>query len=105
MKFNPDLARTILLALEENPSPHAPKRIEVGDASQEEFSYHVMLLAQDNLIEARDSSHGGRTFSWYPIRLTMAGHRFLDASREPSRWEKAKTVVMEKTGGLGWEAI
>jgi hypothetical protein len=36
---------------------------------------------------------------------SLFGHEFLDASREPSRWEKAKSVVLEKTGGLSLEAL
>jgi Hypothetical protein (DUF2513) len=33
-----------------------------------------------------------------PLRLTWAGHEFLDAAREPSRWEKARDLVL-KAGG------
>jgi hypothetical protein len=32
-------------------------------------------------------------------RLTWLGHEFLEASREPSRWEKAKEIS-RKAGGL-----
>ena len=86
------------------PHPYGPKTIDVGDASKEEMSYHVMLLAQDGLIDARDDS-SCIGFSWWPTRLRMEGHRFLDASREPGRWEKAKRIVLEKTGGLSFEAM
>ena len=32
-------------------------------------------------------------------RLTMAGHDFLEASRDETRWNKAMKTVSEKGGG------
>lgn len=36
------------------------------------------------------------------MRLTMAGHDFLHASRENKAWERAKSTIKEK--GVGWTA-
>jgi hypothetical protein len=43
--------------------------------------------------------------NWRPRRLTWPGHEFLDAARKPSHWQKAKTIVMEKSGGLSFEML
>src|SRR4051794_19676136 len=104
MNFNPDLARAILLALKNHPDPHAPRELDVEASSQEELSYHVMLLAQENLIEAWDESTYGE-FLWWPIRLRMEGHRFLTAIQDEGPWKKIKKAAVKEFGSLAWEAI
>jgi hypothetical protein len=42
---------------------------------------------------------------WKPSRLTWEGHEFLDAARKDSLWQKAKALVLEKTGGASLELI
>lgn len=37
--------------------------------------------------------------------LTWDGHEFLEAARDDSLWEKAKRLVLEKTGTLTFEAL
>jgi hypothetical protein len=64
-----------------------------------------MLLDEAGLLVARDLPNTSNWLNWRPTRLTLAGHEFLDASREPSRWQKAKKVVLEKTGSLSFEAL
>lgn len=106
MKRDMDLARDILLLLEENPEAIGPAAVGVSSDrhSAEEVSYHVMLLHEAGLIEAVDQTDS-EGLDWEPIRLTWEGHEFLDASREESRWQKAKKVVKEKTGGLAFETL
>lgn len=120
MKRDMDLARKILLMIEECPEASFEQpmnnaddegdededgsRFRVEDCKPDLASYHVKLLAEAGLIEARDAS----TMSgddWWPVSLTWAGHEFLDASREPGRWEKAKKLVMDKTGSLSFEVL
>jgi hypothetical protein len=72
--------------------------------TDEEISYHVMLLAKEGLIEATDlSSSDG--FAWKPSRLLWAGHEFLDAAKDDSRWDKAKAIVLKKGGGLTFDVL
>src|SRR4051794_15365311 len=102
-----DLARRILQEVEAFPGPivHPNNQIAIDGHTAEEISYHVMLLNEAGLLDAYDLSRAGVLCDWKPTRLTWAGHEFLDASREPSRWDKAKAIVREKTGGLGYEAL
>ncbi|HWM89533.1 MAG TPA: DUF2513 domain-containing protein [Thermoanaerobaculia bacterium] len=103
MKRDMDLARRILFAVEEAPLD-GETDLNFDDFSQEEISYHVMLLSEAGLIEAQDQSGYGGS-DWQPERLTWAGHEFLDASRDQGRWEKAKKLVREKVGGLTFDAL
>jgi Hypothetical protein (DUF2513) len=106
MKRDMDLARRILLEVEAFPGPiiHPNNQIVIDGHAAEEIIYHVMLLHEAGLLDAYNLSNR-RGMNWKPKRLTWLGHEFLDASREPSRWEKAKSVVLEKTGGLSFEAL
>jgi hypothetical protein len=106
MKRDMDLARRILLDLEESPDADGAggMGIEIEGRTEQEISYHVALLHEAGLLHAIDGSADDE-ICWMPVRLTWDGHEFLDASREPGRWEKAKRTVLEKTGGLSFEAI
>ena len=42
---------------------------------------------------------------WRAKRLTWAGHEFLEASRDDTRWEKAKEEVTGKVGGMVFEIL
>ena len=105
MKRDMDLARKIMLELEESPDAigRTPLRLDLEGHTKEEIGYHVMLLQEAGLLEAMSQHHSGPDgFNWFPKRLTWDGHEFLDASREEGRWEKAKKVVKERTGGLAY---
>lgn len=104
MKRDMDLARSILLKMESEPYEGGWVDVAIEGYSASEVSYHVMLLAKAGLIEADNvSSRDG--LAWKPTILTMAGHDFLDASRDQARWEKAKDIVIKKGGALAFEVV
>ena len=70
--------------------------------SDEEVSYHTMLLDEAELIEAEEIAEIGAPSRWFPIRLTWQGHEFLDAARDETRWSKTKET-MAKAGGFVFE--
>ncbi len=101
-----DLARKILFAIEECPDPWGPRELEIENYSDELVSYHIKLLFEAGLIEAEDcSSCGPGGYSWDAGTLTWAGHEFIEAARDNTRWEKTKKAVFEKGGGLVFEAL
>ncbi len=104
MRRDMDLARTILLALEECEKHWGLQEFQVEGATPEEVSYHVKLLSQANLIDALDVS-ASNNFRWFPVSLTWQGHEFLDASRDDTRWNKAKKLMLEKSGGMVFEVL
>ena len=56
MKRDMDLARQILLKIEEYPDPTGWVDIIIEGYSDQEISYHIKLLYQAKLIEAYDGS-------------------------------------------------
>ena len=101
MKRDMDLIRQLLLSLE------TQRHIEsIPGRTAEEIAYHISLLENAGLVTQEiyqnlylnDSMLEG-------IRITWAGHEFLDASRNISFWEKAKKIAMEKTGALSYEVM
>ncbi len=104
MKRDMDLARRILLALEEAPFDLRGVTIKLPDVSEEALQYHLLILSEANLIKAIDASSRDGP-SYLPERLTWLGHEFLDASRNDTFWKKAKTAVLEKTGGLAFDVL
>ncbi|PKV63379.1 DUF2513 domain-containing protein [Pontibacter ramchanderi] len=90
MKRNIDLVRQILLKTEELGFLNRSFELSIEDYSKEEISYHVKLLAQAGYLEAEYISCKELT-EWNPISLTWSGHEFLDAARDNTVWNKAKS--------------
>lgn len=91
-----DLARRILQAIES--SEEDPRsRIEldfVDEYPKNLVSYHVVLLADEGLIEAQDLMTAGEDeYCWLPKRLTASGHDFLDAARQEENWTEGKRLL------------
>jgi hypothetical protein len=104
MKRDMDLIRKILLAVELIESPRGAGPLRFDDYDDVDVSYHVMLLHEAGLIRARDDSGHG-DFVWDPIRLTWAGHEFLDAARSETLWNKAKGLVLKSGSGLLFDVL
>lgn len=79
--------------------------LDIPDYSEKEVCYHVKLLEEAGLIEARIMTAMGGEFECVVNSLTWAGHEFLEAARDNSRWEKVKRLVVEKTGSLPFEVL
>jgi hypothetical protein len=97
VKLDTDLVRQILLTVEEFPFDGNFHDVEIEGRTENEISYHVMLLHEAGLLEALDLS----TLSgvcWKPQRLTYNGHQFLDAARSDTVWQKAKSWAQKTTG-------
>lgn len=99
MKRDMDLVRRILFKVEEQPSGYAPSKLEIERYTREQVGYHAYIMKEAGLVEAVDTS------SWDThspqadiIRLTWQGHEFLDAARDDTVWEKAKSTI-KKVGG------
>ena len=95
MKRDMDLIREILLQKE------AEKNPMTLSCTKEEFTYHVALLKEGGLVEAIiQSNHVGMPSKAVVIRLTMAGHDFLDSARNENVWHKAKEHIIKS--GTAW---
>jgi hypothetical protein len=99
VKRDMDLIRAILFKIEEHPSASAPDQVMVEGYTDEEVSYHAYLTYEAGLVDGIDMTDSDSQGPEVAItRLTWWGHDFLDAAREPSRWEQAKDLI-NKAGG------
>jgi hypothetical protein len=99
-----ELVRAILFAIEAAPSWGSLLEIEIPGSTDEEVSYHVMLLHKAALVEAVDCSSMARR-CWKPSSLTWEGHEFTEAIHSDTLWNKAKTMAWEKTGTVTIEIL
>jgi hypothetical protein len=98
MKRDMDLIRKMLLVVEKHPSGFAPD-IEIDGYTQEQIGYHATLLGEAGLAEIiNQTTMGDKTPHSKVIRLTWAGHEFLDAARDNTTWNQAKDKI-SKIGG------
>jgi hypothetical protein len=104
MKRDMDLARSILLEMEKYAEPDGWADIKIDGYSFEEVSYHIKLLWQAELIEAKDITDGSG-FDWRAISLTWKGHEFLDAARNTSHWKEAKKIISEKGISITFDVL
>lgn len=95
VKRDIDLLRQILLDVESDGKLGIP-----GEHSPEEIAEHVQQLIEAHLIEGQVvRNHVGIPCGSAIIRLTSAGHDFLDATRNASFWTKTKSYVTKNLPG------
>jgi len=104
MKRDMDLVRQILLAIEQSPRGFAPGKLTVESFTDEQIGYHVYIMWQAGLVEADDNTGRKGGLRARPRNLTWAGHDFLDAARDKTRWAKAKEIA-GKVGGITFEVF
>lgn len=106
MKRDMDLARQILLAVEERPYQSGSGfTLTHKEIEAETLDYHVMLLHEAGLIEATNTTYLGGKTVWRIKRLTWQGHEFLEAARDQSTWNQAKKTISEKGGSLTFDVL
>lgn len=86
MYRNWQLIREILLFIEPLAYPNEYVGIQLDERTTMEISYHISLLREGGLIEAEDVQFSCFV-EWHNLRLTWAGHEFLDLARDPQIWE------------------
>jgi hypothetical protein len=92
-----DLFREILLSVEAAPTGTFWSAKPLLEYDIPEVVGHVRLIGDAGLAEARFASAVGNEEAVI-IRLTNAGYAFLEASTQPTLWEKAKEKV--KSAGM-----
>jgi hypothetical protein len=106
MKRNLDLVRKLLLYFEEKPDDQVERCPPIEGYSSLEIKYHLLLMDEAGLLRCeREVTSSGRTIYVLPMSLTWQGHEFLEAARNSNFWQKAKTIVYEKSGALSFEML
>ena len=104
MKRDMDLIRKILLKIEDSLKFSFISPFDIEGYDDEQISYHIELLDEAGLITARDLSTSSE-YCWVPDRLTWTGYEFLEASKDDKRWEKAKSIILEKGGNFTFSLL
>ena len=101
MKRDMELARTIMLRLEaipENSCLSAPAEdLGLTDHPVEKVRYHLKLLVGAGFLDGEPYLSG----EFGVKAITWRGHEFLDDTRDPTIWTKAK----ERAGGVAHAGI
>jgi hypothetical protein len=92
MKRDMDLIREQLLGVERlDAGTDEGASLDAGEWPPAVFQGHLRLLKEGALIDAHEVPDDEEDFNHYlPVRLTWAGHDFLDAIRDPEVWAKTK---------------
>lgn len=101
VKLNQDLLRALLLHIEEHATRPISdlQEIEIEGWNEADIAYHVLLAKEAGLIKARiddvpDADDPGISHIAYSVeRLTMEGHGFLGAVRDPKRLRAIKKLA------------
>lgn len=103
MKRDLDLCRQLLADIEGHGPDTTVTALRPGLAGEadERVRYHVRLLIDAGLVKELDRAAGGAPC----VRLTNAGHDFLELAHSEARWREAKWVVAQRTGGVSLEVL
>src|SRR4051812_49046990 len=98
MKRDVDLIRQILLDIERHGCECTLDSLRNGAAHEtdDRARYHLRLCIDAGLAKEIDRTAAGSPC----VRLTNAGHEFLDICRGDERWQAAKWLVHQQTGGM-----
>lgn len=103
MKRDLDLARRLLIEIENRGVDCSVSVLRSGPNQEveERVRYHLRLLVDAGLLKEVD-----RTSNGIPcLRLTYQGHELLDLARDEYRWQEARRIAQQRTGGQSWTVI
>ncbi len=93
MKRDMDIIRLILMQQETGEAPP-----DLAKYPEDLVVYNVALMKDAGLLVAEiREGYGGSPRGAAIIRMTWAGHDFLDAARDDTLWRKAKEKVIRPT--------
>ncbi|MEH2517658.1 hypothetical protein V1279_003231 [Bradyrhizobium sp. AZCC 1610] len=98
MKRDLDLVREIMLALENSPQlngrafreGYASEFAKLEGHNDDVLAYHMMLIIDEGWIDGEYRRTSGQ---FVLTRITADGHDFLDSTRQPDIWAKAKSIA------------
>lgn len=100
MKRDMDIIRSILINAENDKYPYGA-RVQLDGVSDEVCAYHVALMQDAGLVDARILKSVGSPHAAAMIhRLTSSGHDFCDGIRNDTIWNKAKEHIIKP--GASW---
>jgi hypothetical protein len=112
MKRNLDLIRQMMLSLEQdsrfNGRSHrhlsASEAAPIPGFNDDVLAYNLMMIIDEKWL---DADYGMNSGKFRVTRLTADGHDFIDSTRSPDVWDKAKSIAATAGGEtlrFVWEA-
>jgi hypothetical protein len=104
MKRDMDLVRKILREAAESNGPLDASAFVSDDTSFAFVAYHVKIMEDADLIEARIlRAKGSGTVIAEILNLTWEGQDFLDSVRSDDVWSKTKMTIAKAAGAASLE--
>lgn len=101
-----DLIRRIMLDIQALPANSPATPISYPDEyDQAVVNEHMSLLIEAGLIHGKVLRTMSGIAQVVTRGLTWAGQDFVDAAKEESIWQKAKTFIKDKGGALTLEVL
>lgn len=106
MKIDQEYLKQILNAFIDSPKSFVwvADIVDTDDEIDDRFLFHMQILEDQGFIECLDKKSElgyeitlGGGFEWKsrPLRLTAAGHEFVEALNRPEIWEVLKTEFQD----------
>mgnify|MGYP000892647161 CR=1 FL=1 len=106
MKRDLNLVREILLWATAQDGGYVSGNPSLPDYTDDQIAYHVHLMWQAGLVDAADATHlQSPGPSAILLSVTWAGHDFIDAAKDASLWEKAKTRIVASGGSFTFDLL
>jgi hypothetical protein len=104
MKRDIELMRKIMMLIEQYPNGSPPTELHIEGYTQEQIGYHAYLIVDSGLAAgAKTSGLASKGPQYRIIRLTSAGHDFVESARNPYVWDEVMENI--KKQGLTSAAI
>jgi len=103
MKFDPELMRDVLIAIEDLPADKPLNgTFEFEGRNQAEVNRHIQLLVDEEYLYGKTVlDHVGAPRAFLIRDLTMKGHQFLANARNDTVWKKVMAQAKEKGMSVG----
>ena len=105
MKYNPDIALTILRRIEEYPSDEVPMKTNLLEEEDEEtYYFHCRLLSEAGFIAVYEVRTQGPNYYW-PRQVSWPGVQFLQMFNDDTLWQRAKGEAISKGVGMALDTL
>lgn len=110
MKKNADLFRQLMLDMESSDRPITHDH-EVPGYTRDEVAYHLALIVKSGFVDGpkpvyyMDGTNSTIPGAVLALRLTPAGHDFIDNLRDETVWKKVKERVATAGGSVSIEIL
>lgn len=104
MKRDMELVRKMLLAMEDQASYRTAYPLEIEGYAQDVIFHHAWLMQNAGLIACNaigNPKPKDIAPQAAPVSIDWNGYEFLNASRDPTIWEKAKETLKDTGRDVG----